>query len=434
MPSTKHALSREQPPINRSPSIELNGHRYQWPGAPVAVVCVDGGDPAYFEHAVAAGLVPNIARFMEQGFAAIAQGTVPSFTNPNNMSIVTGAPPAVHGISGNFYLERETGEAVMMTGPELLRSETLLCLFSRAGLKVAAVTAKDKLRAQLGRGLDFTQGAICFSAQHADACTLPTHGIEDALDYVGWPLPDMYSAELSLFVIEAGVRLLADRRADLVYLSLTDYIQHKHAPGERESDAFYARLDAAVGRLAEQGAIVAITADHGMSDKASPDGMPNVIWVQDELNQMFGAGTTRVICPITDPFVAHHGALGGFVRVYCEGDLVGPIIEYLRGLAGIEAVKSREAACAAWALPSDREGDVVVVSDRDTALGASKADHDLSELAGLRLRTHGGIAEAQVPFILSHPLDAAHSSEAARGELQSHDIFRFALNGCVSLN
>ena len=412
-------------------SIELNGICYKWPRAPVAVICVDGGDPEYFDHAIRAGLIPNIKGFMEQGFSAIAQGTVPSFTNPNNVSIITGAPPAVHGISGNFYLNRDTGEAVMMTGPELLRCETLLSLFSRAGLKVAAVTAKDKLRAQLGRGLDFGQGSICFSAQCADVCVRETHGIDEVLGYVGLPLPEMYSAELSLFCLEAGVKLLSDGKADLLYLSLTDYIQHKYAPGAPEANDFYKRLDEAVGRLAAEGALVAITADHGMSDKAAPDGTPNVIWLQDVLDEALGPGVARVICPITDPFVAHHGALGGFVRVYCEERCVERVVAIASGLAGVEQALTRDQACLMWDLPPDREGDVVVVSDRGTALGASFNDHDLSELAGLRLRTHGGTAEARVPFILSRPLTDNFADEGAHGTLRSHDIFRFALNGCV---
>ena len=415
--------------IADKPAVELNGTRYAWPKAPVVVVCIDGGDPGYFAAAHAHGLIPNIARFMDDGFHALARGTVPSFTNPNNMSIVTGAPPAVHGISGNFYLNRESGEAVIMTGPELLRSDTILACFARAGAKVAAITAKDKLRAQLGRGLDFSQGAISFSAQHADQCTLAANGIDNVLEYVGMPLPDMYSAELSLFVLEAGLKLLADARADLLYLSLTDYIQHKHAPGERAANAFYQAVDDAIGRLAGYGAVVALTADHGMSDKADADGLPNVIWLQDALDTAIGAGRTRVICPITDPFVVHHGALGGFVRVYCDESLVPEVIRIASGLPGVEQVLDRDGAAREHELPYDREGDVVVISDRFTCIGAAERDHDLSELAGHRLRTHGGIAEATVPFVLSHPVDEAHRLEAESQGLRSHDIFRFALNG-----
>jgi phosphonoacetate hydrolase len=411
-------------------SVEVNGVRYAWPQAPVVVVCVDGGDPEYFARARAEGIVPTISRLMDEGFSTNARGTVPSFTNPNNMSIVTGVPPEVHGISGNFYLDRESGEAVMMTGPELLRCETILAAFSRAGAKVAAITAKDKLRAQLGRGLQVGEGAICFSAQHADQCTIATHGIDNVLEYVGLPLPDMYSAELSLFVMEAGAKLLADGRAQILYLSLTDYVQHKHAPGEPEANAFYSALDEAIERLCQLGAVVAITADHGMSDKSTEQGEPNVIWLQDVLDARFGAAATRVICPITDPFVAHHGALGGFVRVYCEQALVASVMALTEEMAGVEAVFDRAGAAREFELPLDREGDVVVVSDVHTCIGAAKEDHDLSGLAGHRLRTHGGIAEANVPFIISHPIDERHRNDV--GDLRSHDIFRFAFNGVVT--
>ena len=211
-------------------TVLLNGVIYQLPPSPVVVVCIDGGDPAYIEQGVREGIIPNIARFMREGFSAVAEGTVPSFTCPNNMSLITGAPPAVHGISGNYYLDLATGEAVVMTGPELLRSRTILAEFADAGAKVVSITAKDKLRKQLGKDLDLTRGNVSFSSEFADRCTLQENGIENVLDLVGMPLPDMYSMELSLFVLEAGVRLLSRDRPDLMYLSLTDYIQHKHAP------------------------------------------------------------------------------------------------------------------------------------------------------------------------------------------------------------
>src|SRR3989441_2882721 len=176
--------------------IELNGVRYRWPSRPVVVVCIDGGDPAYFDRGVRGGVVPNVARFMKTGFAAVADGDVPSFTCPNNMSITTGSPPAVHGISGNFYLDRETGEAVVMTGPDLLRSRTIMAEFSRHGARVVSITAKDKLRRQLGNDMDLAGGSVNFSSECADQCTLEEHGIENVLEFVGMPLPDIYSPEL----------------------------------------------------------------------------------------------------------------------------------------------------------------------------------------------------------------------------------------------
>ncbi len=412
--------------------FELNGGRYQRPRKPLVVVCIDGGDPAYLEASLEAGVIPNTARFMKDGFYAVVDGTVPSFTCPNNMSIITGSQPEVHGISGNFYLDPETREPVVMTGPELLRSRTVLAEYAKFGLKIVSITSKDKLRLQLQKGLDLSQGHVSFSAQYADRCTLAENGIENVLDYVGMPQPDMYSPELSLFVLEAGIRLLEDRRPDVLYLSLTDFVQHKYAPDEPEALDFYARMDDAFGRLAALGAVVGLTADHGMNDKAKEDGSPNVIFLQDVLDQALGRGETKVICPITDPFVAHHGALGGFVRVYCnEGASPEAVIQIVRSLSGVESVWERDSAARVFQLPADREGDVVVISEAGTCIGAAEAEHDLEGLKGHRLRTHGGVSEARVPFIVSEPLNDAYWIRAAGGRLRSHHIFEFTANGTL---
>jgi phosphonoacetate hydrolase len=414
-----------------SSSIFLNGVTYRRPANPVVVVCIDGGDPAYIEQGIRDGIIPNIARFMREGYSAIADGTVPSFTCPNNMSLITGAPPAVHGISGNYYLDLASGEAVVMTGPELLRSRTILAEFADAGAKVVSITAKDKLRKQLGKDLDLARGNISFSSEFADRCTLQENGIENVLELVGMPLPDMYSMELSLFVLEAGVSLLARDRPELMFLSLTDYIQHKHAPGDPVANEFYRRIDETFGRLVAQGATVALTADHGMNDKSTPEGKPNVIYLQDILDRQFGKGDTRVICPITDAFVKHHGALGGFVRVWCLGRRATPqsVIDLIKDMPGIAAALDREEVCRRFELPPDREGDVAVLGDVNTVIGAAAAEHDLSALADARLRSHGAVTEARVPFILSRPLNEDYRRRAAAGPVKSHQIFDYAING-----
>jgi phosphonoacetate hydrolase len=412
--------------------VEVNGVRYRWPRQPVVVVCIDGGDPAYFRQGLADGALPNVARYMTGGYAAVAEGTVPSFTCPNNMSIITGTPAARHGISGNFYLDTRTGEAVVMTGPELLRGDTILAKFAAAGARVVSITAKDKLRKQLGKGLDLSGGNVSFSSEFASKTDRKENGIENVLGLVGMPQPDMYSMELSLFVLEAGIRLLQQHRPDLMYLSLTDWVQHKYAPHEPEAMRFYRALDDCFGRLSAAGALVALTADHGMNDKSDAAGKPNVIWLQDILDRELGKGETRVICPITDAFVAHHGALGGFVRVWCTGKRPArDVIAALAGLDGLDAVLDRAAACRVHELPPDREGDVAVISRADVCVGASEADHDLSGLAGHRLRTHGGVSEASVPFVLSHPLNDAYKQKAATEPLKSYRIFDFALNGIL---
>ena len=412
--------------------LSVNGTEYRRPERPLVVVCIDGGDPAYIEHGVAAGIIPNIERFMREGFSTVAHGTMPSFTCPNNMSIVTGRPASVHGISGNFYLDRTTNEPVAMTGPELLQVPSVMSEFSRHGVRVASVTAKDKLRRQLQKGMDFSNRSVSFSSQHADRCILEDNGIEDVLGFVGRPLPNMYSAELSLFVLDAGLRLLEERRPDILYLSLTDFIQHACAPGHPDADSFYAELDARFGRFEALGATVALTADHGMNEKTHDDGTPCVVWLQDILDTELGEGASTVICPITDAFVGHHGALGGFVRVYCrEGIASGRVIDAIAGVPGLERVLSREAVAREFDLPVGPEGDVAVIGDARTVIGAREVDHDLGGLKGQRLRTHGSVHEADVPIILNRPVSDEYARRAEVARLHSYEVFDYAFNGIV---
>jgi phosphonoacetate hydrolase len=392
-------------------TIELNGRTYRRPERPTVVICVDGCDPAYVERGIKDGVLRTIGSFARDGFLGTADAVMPTFTNPNNVSIVTGSPPAVHGIAGNYCLDRETRCEIMMTDEALMRSETVLALMAQAGVKTAAVTAKDKLRRLLGRNLD----GICFSSECADA------GVE-AL--VGRTRPDMYSADLSLYVLDAGLALLERGMARLLYLSLSDYVQHAHAPGDPEADAFHRAVDDRVKRFVELGAVVGLVADHGMNHK------PRVIFLEDELNQRFGDGAARVICPITDPFVRHHGALGSFVRGYARNGADLPaMMTASAALPGVAAVLDRADAARRFEMPFDREADFVVLGDADTAIGAARAEHDLSGLAGHRLRSHGGQAEQRVPFILSHPLTPEYRRRAAIGRLRNFDIFDFALNG-----
>jgi len=410
-------------------TIAVNGRRYEWHGRPTVVICVDGFAPAYLERGLADGILPAMAAFQTGGFVGMADGVMPSFTNPNNTSIVTGAAPVVHGVSGNYYLDRETGKEVMVTDGHLLRCETVLAAFSQAGVKTVAVTAKDKLRLMLAHNLK----GISFSSQYADRCTLADNGITDVEKLVGRKRPEMYDPDLSLFVLDAGIRLLENRTAELFYLSLSDWVQHAHAPGEAEANEFYKAIDQRAARLVELGATVAITGDHGMSDKARPDGSPNVIFLEDELNARFGKGAVRVICPITDPFVKHHGALGSFVRVYrrCRATL-DQLMEATRSLPGMELVLDGPAAAARFELPLDREGDFVAISQTGVVIGASSAEHDLSVLTGHRLRSHGGLSEQEVPLLLSRPLNAKYQEIARSRRLRNFDAYEFALNGVVA--
>ena len=352
--------------------LTVNSRQYKLPTAPTVVVCVDGCEPDYLAQAVATGHMPWLKKTLAIGSGLIAECVVPSFTNPNNLSIVTGAPPSVHGICGNYLFDTATGTEVMMNDAKWLRAPTLLAALADAGKSVAVITAKDKLRALLGHKMK----GICFSSEKSDQATLAENGIENVLELVGKPLPSVYSADLSEFVFAAGVKLMETSRPDVMYLSTTDYIQHKHAPGTAGANAFNAMMDGYLGQLDAMGCVIALTADHGMNAKVAMDGTPDVIYLQDWFDAWLGAAAARVILPITDPYVVHHGALGSFATVYLPKDCdVKAACTRLQGVKGMELVLTREQAADKFELPADRIGDMVVVSERFTVIGTSAARH-----------------------------------------------------------
>ena len=404
--------------------VTCNGRSYRLPKRPTVVICLDGSEPGYIEAAIEAGVAPTFARFMRDGLHTHADSVIPSFTNPNNLSIITGRPPAVHGICGNFFYDPERQAEVMMNDPVFLRAPTILAAFHDAGAKVAMVTAKDKLRLLLSNGLDYSTGrAIAFSAERANQSTRADNGIDGVLELVGKPLPEVYSADLSEFVFAAGVKLAETFRPDLMYLSTTDYIQHKVGPGTPIANAFYGMIDGYLASLDRLGCTVLATADHGMNDKHTADGAPDVIYLQSLFDEWLGAGVARVILPITDPYVAHHGALGGFATVHIPNDSALPdMLNRLWEVDGIEMACGKEVACKQFGLPPDRIGDIVVISEKHKVLGTAPERHDLSGLDE-PLRSHGGLTEQRVPMIANRrvatPLPAW---------LRNFDAFDVALN------
>lgn len=411
--------------------VTVNGRVYrvgQLASKPVVVICVDGCEYDYLEAAVAAGVAPFIGRMLREGTAAKGDCVIPSFTNPNNLSIVCGVPPSVHGICGNYFWDPQAnggkGAEVMMNDPAYLRAGTILAAAARAGARVAVVTAKDKLRRLLGWQLE----GICFSAEKADAATLEENGIEHVLEFVGRPVPDVYSAALSEFVFAAGVRLAQSGQADLMYLSTTDYVQHKCAPGSDGANAFYAMMDGYLATLDALGWTIGLTADHGMNAKHDPaSGEPNVIYLQDVLDAWLGARASRVILPITDPYVVHHGALGSFATVYLPAQAnAADVMARMRSIDGIELVLDNAAACERFELPRDRVGDVVVISRRDVVLGTRREEHDLSGLT-VPLRSHGGLSEQTVPLVFNRRIEGIERLYGGR-RLRNFDVFDLALN------
>lgn len=406
-------------PIN----VAVNGRTYAWPRVPAIAICLDGCEPAYLDEAIKAGLMPALVRIKEKGTVRFAHSVIPSFTNPNNLSIATGRPPSVHGICGNYLYERETGKEVMMNDPRFLRAPTIFQAFYDVGAKVAVVTAKDKLRALLGKGLAFDEGrALCFSAEKSDTTTKAEHGIDNASKHFGLPVPEVYSAELSEFVFAAGVQLLKEFRPDIMYLTTTDYVQHKYAPGVPQANAFYEMFDKYLTELDALGAAIVVTADHGMKPKHKADGSPDVVYVQDLLDEWLGKDAARVILPITDPYVVHHGALGSFATAYLPAgaDQAG-IMARLAKIDGIMLVVDSPMACERFELPADRIGDIVLISTENKTIGTSEHRHDLAAL-NEPLRSHGGLTEQEVPFIVNRVLPDLPNEPV----LRNFDAFYYA--------
>ncbi len=402
--------------------VEANERVYPTPKVPAIAICLDGCEPEYLDVAIAKGLMPNLKRIREEGTDRLAHSVIPSFTNPNNLSIATGRPPIVHGICGNYLIDPDTGEEVMMNDVRFLRAPTIFSQFYDAGYRVAMVTAKDKLRALLGSGLKFDEGrAVAFSSERSGETTLAEHGVDNASEWLGMDVPEVYSAELSEFVFAAGVKLLKEFKPDVMYLSTTDYIQHKFAPDQQGALDFYAMFDRYLGELDELGAAIVVTADHGMKPKHLADGSPAVVYAQDLMDDWLGKDAARVILPITDPYVVHHGALGSFATAYLpDGADQADIIARLRATNGITHVLTKAEAIEQFELPGDRIGDIVMVSGENICIGTSEHRHDLAALKE-PLRSHGGLTEQEVPFIVNRVIELP-----SQPELRNFDAFFYA--------
>jgi phosphonoacetate hydrolase len=408
--------------MNHDTPIITNGRSYPIPKTSAIAICLDGCEPAYLDAAIADGLMPTLKRMRETGTDRLAHSVIPSFTNPNNLSIATGRPPSVHGICGNFLFDPDSGEEVMMNDVRFLRAPTIFQKFYEAGAKVAIVTAKDKLRALLGSGMAFDEDrARCFSAEKSASSTLTEHGQDAAADWLGMPQPDVYSAQLSEFVFAAGVKLMQEWSPDVMYLTTTDYIQHKYAPDDAEAKSFYRVFDTYLKQLDAMGAAIVVTADHGMKPKHLADGSPAVVYVQDLMDNWLGDAAARVILPITDPYVVHHGALGSFATAYLpETADIADIVAKLQATAGITDVLTKAQAVDRFELPADRIGDIVMVSGENMTIGTSEHRHDLAAL-DVPLRSHGGLTEQEVPFIANRVLDLP-----SQPVLRNFDAFFYA--------
>ncbi|MFQ5896612.1 MAG: alkaline phosphatase family protein [Nitrospinota bacterium] len=307
-------------------------------------LCIDGGDPAYLE----AAETPTLDRLRESGSFAIVQAQVPTVTNVNNVSIITGSPPSAHGITANYYYDPADGSEVYMESAAFLLAPTALQRARAAGLKTALLASKSKLCQLLGEGAE-----VVVSGEEPPAWAVERAG----------PREDIYSGAVNVWLLRALAAAIELHRPDVIYCSTTDYIPHKYGPTEAAAQEHMRELDAALARVLDLwDHPIYITADHGMNDKSR---------MVDAGLLLARAGIAAEVVPIIkDRYVLHHGNQGGAAYVHLRdraalGDAAGA----LREVAGIEEAYPREEAASAFDLHPGRIGDLLLLADRDTVFG-----------------------------------------------------------------
>ena len=335
------------------------------------LVMIDGFDPQYLAQCP----IPNMRELADHGFLVEASAMMPTVTNVNNASLVTSSYPETHGITSNYWLDRDTGSETYMESAEYIRAESMFQKADQVGARSLLVTSKDKLRRLLGAGT-----TLSFSS-------------EEPLDWVAQavgPPPPIYSLEVNGWIVDAARYILSKDSYDLVYLATTDYAMHTYAPQQPESSTHLALLDEAIGKLVHSlsDVEILITADHGMSAKS------RMIHLPDELAKH--GIRSQAVPIIKDLYTVHHSNLGGCIYVYLdnpEQDM--PLaLAALRATDGVDEALPLEEAAQRFRLMPNRIGDIMVLGGPEVVFG------DPSELAlPPTLRSHGSLYEDRVPII-----------------------------------
>jgi phosphonoacetate hydrolase len=333
------------------------------------LMVIDGLDPEY----LAASPATNLGQLAKEGFRVDASAVMPTVTNVNNVSLVTGSYPEVHGINSNFWLNRNSGEEVYTESGEFIGCETMFQRAAQQGGRTLLVTAKDKLRTLLGDGATLSVSSEC-----------PPGWVVEG---VGEP-PPIYSVEVNQWVVDAARFILSNEPYDLAYVTTTDYAMHTFAPEEPESQRHMELLDQAVGKLVETlpSSQVLITADHGMSEKSTMVHLPGVLAAH---------GIEASAVPIIkDRYTVHHSNLGGCIYLYLAEGQIETALAVLADTDGVDEALDREQAAGRFHLMPDRIGDIMVMAGPPVVFG----DPQQVDLPP-RLRSHGSLHEAAVPII-----------------------------------
>lgn len=338
------------------------------------LICIDGCGPDYLNEA------SFIESLGDNGYFVEGDSIVPSVTNVNNVSILTGKYPEVHGVTSNYYYSRTTGKEVYMESSKFIRVKTLLEWGTEVGLKTALLTSKDKLRSLIGKGAN-----VCFSAEKPPAWIVKR---------IGNP-PSTYSVDVNFWLFKAAQEVVLKEDPDLTYVTTTDYAMHKYAPQESESKRHIRGIDQSIQELIEtfeakgKNALVCVTADHGMSEASTA--------INLELTLKDYEISSKMNTIIADRYVVHHSNLGGAAYIYLENvkDLAKSV-EMLRDTQGVEIVLTRKQASNLYHLDIDRIGDILVLGKKGSVFGLLN-----QQVSDVHLRSHGSLHEMKVPIIVN---------------------------------
>jgi phosphonoacetate hydrolase len=322
------------------------------------------------------GATPFLSDLFEQGGQVVA-GLWPTVTNVNNAAIACAAPPSVTGITGNSYLDTESGTTSYMDKAHMLNTPTLLETWSEQGRRCCLISAKGKTGRLLGRGV-----AYVVNSQEAPA---------ELVEAVGTP-PDIYSGEVNLWLVNCLAWLIEHRPdLDTYYVHTTDYPMHMWAPADPRSQNHLRNLDLAIRHAVESvGEVeVLLTADHGMNDKTRAIDLGRILQAQ-------GVTEALALSIEKDGYVAHHRDLGGGAWVWVDEGQAAKAAEIMAGLDGVDEVLYRAEAAARFSLDATRIGDLAVLGDRRTVFGDLATER---ELLAPGYRSHGSLYEREVPLL-----------------------------------
>src|SRR2546422_5489439 len=368
----------------------------------VYLVIVDGLDARLADAAHMPRLFDAVAHEPAHSSVFVgAHAVMPARTNPNHVTLLTGAYAEAHGITGNAYWSRTPGAPPeMLEDAALIEVETLFTVAeARApSLVTLGVVGKPKL-ARLFAAVPGRQHApdVLWSPER-----LPPERREAASGYS----PDGET-------IGAVLALAAEAEPDLVVMNLCDVdgAGHAHGPESAEYARAVAAADAAVTRLLDDlhargrwdRSVVIVTAGHGMSAVSpTPERPQPVISLGPVLREAGVGGVTLV-------------GDGGVEHVYAErvatsattvgdaAETLGRVAALARTTPGVAEVLARlpvsgvptlHAAHPGWHLDHPRTGELLLVA----ASGHEFVDPFNAGEANLR-GNHGGPADLAAPLV-----------------------------------